>query len=139
MAQSILVADDDPQILELVTGILKAEGYDAIAADNGEDALRLAREKKPSLIFLDIKMPKKDGIEVCKELKADDATKYIPIVMLSSTGQLQEIQRAMFHGADSYITKPSDRQRILETVKSALSGPSQNRWLHAKRGQKSET
>jgi len=134
---TILVADDDEQIVSLLAGILEAEGYEVITADNGADAVLLARKQLPDLLLLDIKMPRKTGIQVCAELKQDPTTRHIQIVMLSSAGQMKEIEEAMSYGASSYITKPSDRQHIIESVRAALNVSGEHLdWLHVKRHSK---
>ncbi|MFA5162015.1 MAG: response regulator [Elusimicrobiales bacterium] len=134
MQQTILIADDDEQIVALLSEILKDEGYKVSVAYNGDEALRLARRLHPDLVLLDIKMPRKSGIQVCREIKGDDRIRSAAIVMLSGFGQLKEINEAMLSGAVSYITKPSDRHSILESVRAALPRPPrQGAWLSSKR------
>jgi CheY-like chemotaxis protein len=83
----ILVADDDPEILSLLTMRLRSRGYDVVEAVDGEKALEVARSKKPDLVLLDVMMPQKNGWEVARELKQDAATKAIGIVMLTAIGE----------------------------------------------------
>lgn len=106
MAKKILVADDEPYILMALTDAVEMEGYDCVTAVNGREAVEKAREELPDLILLDIMMPYKDGYEACEELKADDQTKGIPIIMLTAKSQQVDIQRGKEVGADDYITKP---------------------------------
>ena len=106
MAKKILVADDEPYILMALTDAVEMEGYDCVTAVNGKEALERAREELPDLILLDIMMPYKDGYEVCEELKADDQTRDIPVIMLTAKSQQVDIQRGKEVGADDYITKP---------------------------------
>ena len=106
MAKKILVADDEPYILMALTDAVEMEGYDCVTAVNGKEAVEKAREEMPDLILLDIMMPYKDGYEACEELKADDQTKNIPIIMLTAKSQQVDIQRGKEVGADDYITKP---------------------------------
>jgi DNA-binding response OmpR family regulator len=106
MAKKILVADDEPYILMALTDAVEMEGYDCVTAVNGKEAVEKAREELPDLILLDIMMPYKDGYEACEELKADDQTKDIPIIMLTAKSQQVDIQRGKEVGADDYITKP---------------------------------
>ena len=138
MPATILIVDDDEQIRELLSAILEAEGYTVLTADNGAEGISVAKEKLPSLILSDIKMPRKTGIELCKALKTNDKTRHIPIIMLSSAGQMKEIEDALFNGAGSYITKPSDRKHILDSVSAALNkaNPTPVSWLHTKRSSK---
>jgi DNA-binding response OmpR family regulator len=82
------------------------EGYECVTAINGREALQKARETLPDLIMLDIMMPFMDGFEVCRELKADAATRDIPVIMLTAKSQQVDIQKGKDAGADDYITKP---------------------------------
>ena len=106
MAKKILVADDEPYILMALTDAVEMEGYDCVTAINGKEAVERAREEIPDLILLDIMMPYKDGYEVCQELKADEKTRGIPVIMLTAKSQQVDIQRGKDVGADDYITKP---------------------------------
>ncbi|MCX5783972.1 MAG: response regulator [Elusimicrobia bacterium] len=133
MKQTILIADDKPEVRELLSGMLKEHGYNVLLAENGLDAVKLAQKHLPSLILLDIKMPIKDGIEACREIRQEDKTKMIPIIILSVAGQSAEIQKAMLYGANSYITKPCNKEKILDIVQAELNPPSQANWLNIKR------
>src|SRR6266545_239718 len=93
MKQKILVVDDEPDALELISYNLKAAGYDVITADDGEEALKKARAGQPALILLDVMLPEVDGLEVCKTLRRDPATSPIPIIML--TAKAAEIDRVL--------------------------------------------
>lgn len=106
MDKKILVCDDEPYILLALTDAVETEGYDCITATDGEEALQLAKEEKPDLILLDIMMPGKDGYEVCQELKQDEETKGIPVIMLTAKSQEVDKKRGQEAGADDYITKP---------------------------------
>jgi len=106
MTKKILVCDDEPYILMALTDAVEMEGYECVTAINGKEALEKARETLPDLIMLDIMMPYMDGFEVCRELKADAATRDIPIIMLTAKSQQVDIQRGKDAGADDYITKP---------------------------------
>lgn len=106
MAKKILVCDDEPYILMALTDAVEMEGYDCVTATNGREALQKAREERPDLIMLDIMMPYMDGFEVCRELKADAATRDIPVIMLTAKSQQVDIQKGKESGADDYITKP---------------------------------
>jgi DNA-binding response OmpR family regulator len=106
MTKKILVCDDEPYILMALTDAVEMEGYECVTAINGKEALEKARETLPDLIMLDIMMPFMDGFEVCRELKADAATRDIPIIMLTAKSQQVDIQKGKDAGADDYITKP---------------------------------
>lgn len=116
----ILIADDDAEMLETLTLMLEAEGYQVIRAENGQQAVELARKELPALILSDIHMPVLDGLAACKAIKADKVTKGIPVVMLTVEGSINEIQQAISYGAKTYITKPSSKAEILKVVKSIL-------------------
>ncbi len=106
MTKKILVCDDEPYILMALTDAVEMEGYECVTAVNGKEALQKARETLPDLIMLDIMMPFMDGFEVCRELKADAATRDIPVIMLTAKSQQVDIQKGKDAGADDYITKP---------------------------------
>ncbi|OGO17570.1 MAG: two-component system response regulator [Chloroflexi bacterium RBG_16_50_11] len=116
----ILVVDDEPNVVRTLTFVLKKEGYDVSSAMNGEEALTKARELKPSLMFLDVMMPKKNGYEVCQELKSDSAMSDIHIVMLSAKGQETDREKALNVGANEFMTKPFSPIGVVGRVKELL-------------------
>jgi two-component system, OmpR family, alkaline phosphatase synthesis response regulator PhoP len=120
MSKKVLVCDDEPYILESVSHVVREEGYVVITADNGEDALHLAQAERPDLVLLDIMMPKKSGLEVCRELKSDPETREIPVIFLTAKGQERDAEEASQCGAEEYITKPysprSLRKRLHELL-----------------------
>ena len=116
----ILIADDDSEMLEILSSMLEEEGYVVVRAENGQEAVDLARKELPALVMLDIHMPKMDGLTACREIKADKVTKGVPVVMLTVEGSINEIQQAISYGAKTYITKPSSKAEILKVVKSIL-------------------
>ena len=116
----ILVADDEVDVLNLVASNLKSAGFNVLRAEDGHSALDQARASLPALIVLDLMLPGITGLEVCKLLKADPATKAIPIVML--TAKAEEIDRilGLELGADDYITKPFSPRELVLRVKSVM-------------------
>ncbi len=116
----ILIADDDAEMLETLSSLLAAEGYDIVRAENGQEAVELAAKELPALVMLDIHMPVMDGLTACKTIKSDKLTKSVPVLMLTVEGSIHEIQQAISYGAKTYITKPSSRAEILKVVKSIL-------------------
>ncbi len=106
MSKKVLIADDELYILESVSYVVEQAGYEVITAEDGEAALRLAKKERPSLMFLDIMMPKITGFEVCEALKSNPETRDIHIVMLTARGQERDERMGMEAGADEYITKP---------------------------------
>ena len=115
--QQVVIADDDPAIRELLIMNLEAEGLIVHAADNGEDALELARQAIPDLIVLDVMMPHRTGINALAELKQDPATQHIPVVLLTAKATDAEVWEGWEAGADFYITKPFDIEEVLNFVK----------------------
>lgn len=116
----ILIADDNPLNLDILQTRLAANGYHIITAGDGEAALRLATEQHPDLILLDVMMPKVDGLEVCRRLKADISLPFIPIIMVTSKADSADIVAGLDAGADEYLTKPVDHAALVARVKSML-------------------
>jgi len=116
----VLVVDDEVYILHILDFILGAEHYDVVTATNGEQALQRVREDKPDLIILDIMMPKLDGYETCRIIKSDDATKHIPVILLTAKGRDIDQKLGKEVGASDYITKPFSPTKLIERVQSIL-------------------
>jgi two-component system phosphate regulon response regulator PhoB len=116
----ILVADDEPDVLQLVSSNLKNAGYNVLKAEDGLSALEQARQTAPALIVLDIMLPEMSGLEVCKVLKRETATNRIPVIML--TAKAEEVDRivGLELGADDYMTKPFSPRELVLRVKSVL-------------------
>jgi DNA-binding response OmpR family regulator len=100
IAPLVLVADDDPDLLAMVTFRLERSGYEVVQARNGEEALRLAFECKPQLAVLDVMMPKLDGYEVTRQLRRDQATSRMPVILLTARAQEADVARGFEAGAD---------------------------------------
>jgi len=113
----ILIADDDPHIRRLISELLAAEGYQLLAAEDGEEALRVCREEHPDLIILDIIMPKVDGMEVCRRLRDETAA---PILFLTAKDDITDLVSGLAIGGDDYITKPFKGAELVARVKAAL-------------------
>ena len=120
MANAILVADDDPDILSIVSMSLETQGYTVHKATNGREAVDLARQHHPDLILMDMMMPVVSGYEAVGELKADATTKDIVIVGLSAKAMATDMERATDVGIDGYITKPFRIAQVLSVVESYL-------------------
>ena len=114
----ILVAEDEADMATGLRDNLQFEGYEVLVAADGEAALKLATEKSPDLVLLDIMMPKLDGLEVCKRIR--QAGFMIPILMLSAKSQEIDIVRGLEMGADDYVTKPFSIRELLARIKAAL-------------------
>ncbi len=120
MAKAILVADDDPDILSIVSMSLETQGYTVYKATNGREAVDLARQHHPDLVLMDMMMPIVSGYEAVTELKADAATRDITIVGLSAKAMATDMERATDVGIDGYITKPFRIAQVLTVVASYL-------------------
>jgi DNA-binding response OmpR family regulator len=116
----ILVADDEPHIARALNFIFKKEGYSVEMAFDGDAALRIIKECRPKISFLDLIMPKKNGDEVCRAIKSDVELQDIHVIILTCKGQELDKERIMAAGADEFITKPFSPKEVLSRVKSIL-------------------
>lgn len=118
--ETVLVVDDEKDILELVEYNLTRNGYKVYLAVSGEQALEQARRSVPDLIVLDLMLPGVDGLEVCRVLRADARTKQVPILMLTAKGEDADVVAGLELGADDYMTKPFSPRVLLARIKSVL-------------------
>ena len=116
MAYKILVVDDEPPIVRLMEFILGRQGHQMLVAVNGEEALEQVQTHRPDLILLDIMMPRVDGYEVARTLRADPAYRDLPIIMLSAKAQEEDIRRGAQVGVNEYITKPFSPDHLVRVV-----------------------
>ncbi len=123
----ILVVDDEIYIVHILDFSLGMEGYEVLTALDGEQALEKARAERPDLIVLDIMMPKLDGYETCKILKAEPETKDIPVILLSAKGRNVDQKIGFEVGADDYITKPFSPRKLVERINAILGQSSSQR------------
>ena len=114
-----MVVDDDPKILFAFREVLKTEGYKSVVAKDGEDALKKIITKNPNIVFLDVTMPKLDGLEVLRRLKAQ--RELVPVIIITGYGTMQTAIKAMQLGAFEYLTKPLDVAKIREVTLKALA------------------
>ncbi len=126
MSESILVVDDEKDLLELVEYNLVKEGYKVSAAENGVDALKIARKDSPSLIVLDIMLPGMQGLEVLRELKKKPESQDIPVILLTAKGGELDKVLGLELGADDYVTKPFSPRELVARVKAVLRRSSPN-------------
>jgi len=120
VAAKILIADDNQAMREAIIRFVEAEGYTALAARNGREALALALEKQPDLVLLDVTMPDIDGFEVCRRLKNDPRTALIPITMLTVLDSPDHRRYGIEAGADDFLTKPFDERLLRARIQSQL-------------------
>lgn len=118
--ESLLVVEDEEDILELLNYKLSQEGYQVTGVPTGEEGLKVAQEKSPDVILLDIMLPGIDGLEVCRQLKQDNNTKHIPIVMLTAKGEEADIVTGLELGADDYIPKPFSPRVLVARIRAVL-------------------
>ncbi len=117
----ILIAEDEPDIRELVALILELDGHEVIQARDGQEAVEKAQAEHPDLILMDVRMPRMTGYEACETLKANPATQHIPVVFLSAKGQAGEVEAGYRAGAVAYLIKPFDAEELLLRVKEILA------------------
>ncbi|MFT5875911.1 MAG: two-component system alkaline phosphatase synthesis response regulator PhoP, partial [Clostridium sp.] len=118
--EKILVVDDEEHIQELIKFNLEKSGYKVICADNGIDALKLAKEQLPQLMLLDLMLPGMDGLDVCKEIRKDSNMSNMPIIMITAKGEEIDKIIGLELGADDYITKPFSVRELVARIKAIL-------------------
>ncbi len=116
----ILIADDNATNVDILKTRLESQGYEIVTAADGAEALAAARAQLPDLILLDIMMPKIDGIQVCRELKGDQALPFMPIILVTAKADSRDIVEGLDSGADEYLTKPVDHAALVARVASIL-------------------
>jgi len=116
----VLIAEDDPQSAELLEAYLGGTDYEVQVAADGDETLRKVRQWQPDVVLLDIMMPKLSGFEVCKQLRADRATRGTAVIMVTALDQISDMERAADLGTDDFITKPINKNELLLRVRAAL-------------------
>ncbi|WP_445385984.1 response regulator transcription factor [Robiginitalea sp. IMCC44478] len=125
MDKKLLIVDDEAHIRMLIEQTLEDledEGVELLFAENGEDALNLIQKERPNLVFLDVMMPKMNGMQVCQKVKKELNLSDIYIVLLTAKGQEVDRQKGLEMGADKYMTKPFDPDEMLSVAESVLRG-----------------
>jgi DNA-binding response OmpR family regulator len=120
MARSVLVVDDEPNIVLSLEFLMRQAGYAVRVARDGEAALKAVEDDPPELILLDVMMPKRDGFDVCQTVRANPAWKGVRILLLTAKGRDIEREKGMALGADDYITKPFSTREVVQRVKQLL-------------------
>jgi DNA-binding response OmpR family regulator len=118
--KKILIVDDEPNVIKSLAFVLSKEGYDVSSAVNGEDAIAKVQQSKPDLMFLDVMMPKKNGYEVCQEVKSNAGLSDIHIIMLTAKGQEADREKGLNAGTDEFMTKPFSPIMVIDKVKELL-------------------
>jgi DNA-binding response OmpR family regulator len=119
--KKILVAEDDLVTQQILVMRLEINDFEVLAVADGEEALKKIREEKPDLVILDLMPPGINGFDVCRTVKFDDATKHIPIVILSSLSDQKEREKAVEYGADEYFIKPFDLDLLVTKINNMVS------------------
>jgi two-component system cell cycle response regulator/two-component system cell cycle response regulator DivK len=114
--QTVLVVEDNPLNRELVVDLLEGAGYTVLQADEGVGLLERVRAGQPGLILLDLQLPGLDGVTLARQLKADPATREIPVLAMTAYARVEDQERAMEAGCDGYLRKPLDTRALLQTV-----------------------
>ncbi|CAH2603626.1 Response regulator [Rhodovastum atsumiense] len=122
MAASVLVADDDPNIVLSLEFLMKRAGYRVRVARDGDEVLAALDQEPPDLILLDLMMPRRSGYDLCQTIRAHPAWAGIRVIMLTAKGQGVERAKGLALGADAYITKPFSTREVVERVKALLAG-----------------
>jgi DNA-binding response OmpR family regulator len=118
--KKILVVDDSRTALFMVTTILRKERYELVTASDGEQALEVAAAEMPDLILMDVIMPRKTGFEACRELKRREDTKGIPIILVTTRGEGENVEAGFQSGCNDYVTKPINAQELLTKVRDHM-------------------
>ena len=118
--KKILVVDDSRTALFMVTTILRKERYELVTACDGEQALEMAAAERPDLILMDVIMPRKTGFEACRELKRREDTKGIPVILVTTRGEGENVEAGFQSGCNDYVTKPINAQELLTKVRDHM-------------------
>ena len=131
MPGKILVADDSPNIREILKISLESDGYTVVVAEDGEQALELVARENPDLLIMDVMMPKVNGFQVCRRVKTDRATHDVPVIMLTAKSAQQDVYWGKDCGAEEYMTKPFSTKELVKTIERLLKVRQQRQAAHA--------
>jgi DNA-binding response OmpR family regulator len=124
MTKRILIVDDEPNIVISLEFLMKREGFEAEIAVDGEAALEAVARSKPDLVVLDVMLPRLDGFEVCRRIRADPDSRSVKVLMLTARGRETEVARGLALGADAYVTKPFSTRDVVAQIRRLLGvGP----------------
>ena len=121
MSRTILVADDEPNIVISLEYLMKREGYTVLVARDGQEALDVIARDRPDLVLLDVMMPKKSGLEVCQAVRANEELQATKILMLTAKGRDTDLAKGLALGADAYMTKPFSTRELVQKVADMLA------------------
>jgi DNA-binding response OmpR family regulator len=124
MSGKVLIADDEPSIVTSLEFLMQRSGYEVRVARDGDEAMRLVGSFQPHVVLLDVMMPRRSGVDVCREIRGNPAWRGIKVVMLSAKGRESDVDRGVAAGADVYVTKPFSTKALVATVDSLMGGKS---------------
>lgn len=117
MAKTVLIIEDEPNIVEAIRFILQRDGWEVIAHGTGTDAVQKVRDAAPDLLILDVSLPGRSGMDILADLRADPATAALPVLMLTARGQARDREMAARMGASRFMTKPFSNAEVLEALR----------------------
>jgi DNA-binding response OmpR family regulator len=120
MRKKILLVDDSSTILLMEKMVLRKTSYEVVTASNGEEAVQQALKERPDLILMDVIMPKMGGFDACRKLREQEATRHIPIIMVTTRGEAENVEAGYESGCNDYITKPIDTTELLAKLRNQL-------------------
>lgn len=124
-SKHIVCIEDDLAIRRVLSLALRVAGYEVETASTGDEGLDLVRKTQPDLVLLDLMLPGLDGLSVCRQLRAEESTRPIPIIMLTAKGESEDIVRGLDAGANDYVTKPFEKEVLLARIRAALRSQSE--------------
>jgi two-component system cell cycle response regulator DivK len=117
MTKTVLIVEDNDMNMKLFNDLLEANGYRTLQARNGVDAMNLVRSEKPNLILMDIQLPEKSGLEITRDIKADESIRHIPIIAITAFAMKGDEERIRAGGCEAYLSKPISVAKFIETVR----------------------
>ena len=122
MSRKVLIADDEPSIVTSLEFLMQRRGYEVRVARDGDEAMRLVGSFQPHVVLLDVMMPRRSGVDVCREIRGNPAWRGIKVVMISAKGREIDVDRGVAAGADAYVTKPFSTKALVATVEELMAG-----------------
>jgi two-component system, OmpR family, response regulator len=121
MGKQVLLIEDEPNIIEAISFLLKHDGWSVTSHSDGADAVDVVRASQPDLVILDVMLPNRSGYDILQDLRGDDGTANLPILMLTAKGQAKDREIAEKHGADIYMTKPFSNREMRDAVRGLVA------------------